>query len=79
MQEIKTYLRAASVKAVLVDEADVVNNTKASLTRGMQAEMILYLFTTRNRKAHSPPRISQTSFRGYGMPIRILTRRQRRN
>lgn len=44
MQEIKTYLRAASVKAVLVDEADVVNNTKASLTRGMQAEMILYLF-----------------------------------
>ena len=44
MQEIKTYLRAASVKAVLVDESDVVNSTKASLTRGLQAEMILYLF-----------------------------------
>ena len=44
MQEIKTYLRAASVKAVLVDENDVVNSTKASLTRGMQAELILYLF-----------------------------------
>ena len=44
MQEIKTYLRAASVKAALVDEFNNAISAKASLTRGMQAEMILYLF-----------------------------------
>ena len=44
MQEIKTYLRAASVKAALVDEFNNAISAKANLTRGMQAEMILYLF-----------------------------------
>lgn len=44
MQKIKTYLRAESVKAVAVDEYDNTSNFKASLTRGMQAELILTLF-----------------------------------
>lgn len=44
MQKIKTYLRAESVKAVAVDEYDNTSDFKASLTRGMQAELILTLF-----------------------------------
>lgn len=44
MQQINSYMRAISVKAVLVDDANVVNSTKASITRGMQAELILHLF-----------------------------------
>lgn len=44
MQQLDIYLRAASVKAVLVDQFNNTISTKASITRGMQAEFILHLF-----------------------------------
>lgn len=44
MQQIRTFLRAESVKAAAVDEYNNSVNFKASLTRGLQAEIILTLF-----------------------------------
>ncbi len=46
MQQFDIYLRAASVKAALVDQFNNANSAKVSLTRGMQAELVLYLFHT---------------------------------
>lgn len=44
MQQFDVYLRAQSVKATLVDQFNNANSTKCSLTRGMQAELVLHLF-----------------------------------
>lgn len=46
MQQIETFLRAASVKAVLVDQYDNTVSEKPSLVLGMAAELILHLFKT---------------------------------
>ncbi len=46
MQQFDIYLRAASVKAALVDQFNNAISAKVSLTRGMQAELVLYLFHT---------------------------------
>lgn len=48
MQKFDVFLRAASVKAVLVDQYNNSNSTKCSLTRGMAAEIILHLFKSEN-------------------------------
>ena len=60
MQTVTMYLRAASVKATLVDEWNQTVSTLPALTRGLRAELVLKLLDE-NGERFGPERLNYAS------------------
>ena len=61
MQTVTMYLRAASVKATLVDEWNQTVSTLPALTRGLRAELVLKLLDE-NGERFGPERLDYASW-----------------